>query len=491
MFGVFTMPSQPNILLLFPDQWRGDALSILDHPVVETPFLDDIASEGVVFTSAYAACPSCIAARANMATGLTPNSCGRLGYRDGVPWRYPVTMMTCLRDGGYQTFSAGKNHFYPQRAALGFEEMRLYETQHHLGEADVSDYHDWLARESGGLVRDTAVEMNNNSWVVRQWPHAEYLHPTAWNTTAAIELLNRRDPTRPFFMQVGYHRPHPPLDPPPEFMQAYEHKTLPPVPLGQWAEKYGHEVHQSCINTGCVPDGQLDRARRAYYALISHVDYHIGRLLYYLTKRGWLHNTLVLFTSDHGEQLGDHHIHRKTHGLEGSAKLPFFIRPPAGMEIPPGRCDLPVTHMDIMPTVLEAAGLPVPEHVEGASLLPLLRREKVAWRPYVHGEHAGTWACQYVTDGKEKFIWNTVTGDELFFDLRVDPQEECNLADDPAHADRLKLWRSRLAEVLAERPEDGLVEGGKLVAGNTVPPVRPELLTAQPDPDGVIRPHTA
>jgi arylsulfatase A-like enzyme len=467
---------RPNILLIYPDQWRGDCLSRLGHPVVETPFLDEVAAEGVTFTAAYSACPSCIAARATMATGQTPSTCGRLGYRDQVPWRYPVTLMSCLRDGGYQTFSAGKNHFYPQRNALGFEEMRLYETQTFEGRLE-SDYHVWLARETGGQVRDTAIEMNNNSWVVHPWTQPEHLHPSAWNTTAALELLERRDPTRPFFMQVGYHRPHPPLDPPMAYFEQYRDRPLPPVPVGAWAAEYGHRVWQSDTSTGELPPHQLDRARRAYYAQISHLDYQIQRLVYWLKKRGCWENTWVIFTSDHGELLGDHHIFRKTSGLEGSAKLPFIVRPPRSVAGPRGGlCEAPVTHMDIMPTLLQAAGLAVPETVEGQSVLPLVAGENGSWREYVHGEHAGQWALQYVTDGREKFIWNTVTGQELFFDLREDPQELHDRSADPAYAQRVELWRERLMAELAARPEDGLSDGKKLLAGKALPAVRPGLL---------------
>lgn len=97
-----------NILIIFPDQWRGDALGFLGHPVADTPFLDHLAGEGVTFTNAYSACPSCIAARASLATGLTPSTAGRLGYRDGVYWDYPLTYMKYLRDNGYQTMVSGK-----------------------------------------------------------------------------------------------------------------------------------------------------------------------------------------------------------------------------------------------------------------------------------------------------------------------------------------------------------------------------------------------
>jgi arylsulfatase A-like enzyme len=483
------MPDRPNFLLIFPDQWRGDCLGTLGHPVVETPFLDQLAAQGVTFTSAYTACPSCIATRACLATGRTPNGCGRMGYQDGVPWRYETTLMRCLRDGGYQTLSAGKTHFYPQRVALGFEEMRLYDVQK-LDPDFKSDYHAWLEQAGGGLVRDTTQEITSNAWLAHPWVHPEYLHPNTWTATAAIELLSRRDPMRPFFLQVGFHRPHPPLDPPIEYYERYQDRPIPPVPVGDWAAEFAGPVASVDASAGSLPDNVLARSRRAYYAQMSHLDYQIGRLLFWLGKRGSPGNTWVIFMSDHGELLGDHSLFRKTVPLEGSAKVPLIVQPPESVDCPRwSKCKLPVTHMDLMPTILEEAGLEIPETVEGSSLAPLVRGEETDWREFIHGEHSGAkLANQYVTDGKEKYMWHSPSDRELFFDLTEDPQEEVDRSKDPAYAQRVELWRRRLIAVLAERPEDGLSDGERLIPGRDVPAVRPELLEPRLDPDGQTGP---
>jgi len=192
------MPERPNFVLIFPDQWRGDCLGYTGHPYVDTPFLDEMAGQGVTFTAAYSACPSCIATRACMARGQTPDATGRIGYQDRVPWRYDETMMTRLRDGGYQTINVGKTHFYPQRANLGFEINLTYDPQDH-GEGLQSDYHEWLERQTNGEIRDTTQEINSNSWVAHPWVHEERLHPNTWNMQTALEQIQRRDPMRPFF----------------------------------------------------------------------------------------------------------------------------------------------------------------------------------------------------------------------------------------------------------------------------------------------------
>ncbi|MEA3400474.1 MAG: arylsulfatase [Armatimonadota bacterium] len=472
------MPQRPNVLFIFPDQWRGDCIGATGHPVVETPFLDDMAHTGVTFTSCYTQCPSCIATRASLATGRTPNSTGRIGYQDRVPWRYEATMMHRLRDSGYQTLCAGKTHFYPQRLHLGFEEMRLYDVQQHDPHY-VSDYHAWLQQQTGGSVTDTAHEITSNSWMARAWEHEEALHPNTWTAEAAIELMSRRDPTRPFFLQVGFHRPHPPLDPPVEYFGQYEGRKLPPVPVGDWAQELGDPVTAVDASTGTLPEHILSRTRWAYYAQITHLDYQIGRMLHWLRRRGWLSETWVIFMSDHGELLGDHHRFRKVLPLEGSAHVPLIAMPPQSWEGERGIVrEEPVAHLDIMPTILQQAGLPVPDDVEGLSLAPLMRGEDASWREFLHGEHAGFggYGHQFVTDGREKYVWFTQTGRELFFDLAADPQELHDRSDDPAYAERVELWRQRLISVLAERPEDGLTDGEQLISGKSLPAVREWLL---------------
>jgi len=476
---------RPNLLFIFPDQWRGDCLSSLGHPVVETPFLDQLAAEGVTFTAAYSPCPTCIATRACLATGLTPASAGRLGYQDGVPWRYETTLMRCLRDGGYQTLLAGKTHFYPQRAALGFEEMQLYDTLN-LDPGFESDYRLWLQRESGGSVQDSTVGMHSNSMIARPWTAAEHLHANSWTATVAIQMLERRDPTRPFFLQLGFHRPHPPLDPPLAFFDRYRDCPLPPVPVGDWAAGFAVPATRIDPSSGLLPPRTLDRARRAYYAQLAHLDDQIGRVIHFLRRRGWLDTTTIVFSSDHGELLGDHHLYSKVNAFEGSAKAPLIVRPAMTWGGRRGaRCGLPVSHFDLMPTFLEEAGLPVPGTVEGRSLAAALTGAPIPWRDFIHGEHAPRW--QFVTDGQEKLIWVSDRDETYFFDLRTDPQELTNRAHDPACADRVALWRQRLIGVLAARPEDGLSDGHRLIPGVT-PHVRPHLLEPRRDADGVVRP---
>ncbi|MDH7569016.1 MAG: sulfatase-like hydrolase/transferase, partial [Armatimonadota bacterium] len=212
-----------------------------------------------------------------------------------------------------------------------------------------------------------------------------------------------------------------------------------------------------------------------YYGMVSLIDKQVGRIVETLARRGLLENTLIVFTSDHGEMLGDHYLFRKCYPYEGSAHIPMLIR---GPDVRPGSVFHDVVCLeDIMPTVLELAGCPIPESVEGRSLAPLVRGEcTTLGREYLHGEHATCYryeqANHFLTDGKMKYIWFTCNGAEQLFHLPSDPGERHNLADDPAWAEELAVWRGRLMERLRNRPE-GFVEGGHLVPGRPHPALLP------------------
>ena len=146
---------------------------------------------------------------------------------------------------------------------------------------------------------------------------------------------------------------------------------LPPLPMGDWAQEFDGPVTRVDPERGRLPQRTLDRTCRAYYAQIAHIDYQIGRMVYFLRRQKWLANTCIIFLSDHGEMLGDHYQFAKSSPFEGSAKVPLIIRPADGSACRRGsRCELPVTHYDLMPTILQEAGLPIPATVEGASRIP-------------------------------------------------------------------------------------------------------------------------
>ena len=189
-----------------------------------------------------------------------------------------------------------------------------------------------------------------------------------------------------------------------------------------------------------------------------------------LSDFGLRENTAVLFVSDHGDMMGDPHFYRKTVGYEGSARVPFLVRLPGGRAVRP-RVDEVVELRDIMPTVLDFAGVPIPAGVDGVSVLPLMQDAEVTWRSEIHGEHVaevlGNQSMHWVTDGRRKFIWFSGSGMEQFFDLDGDPTESRNLIHQPDRAEEVAGWRNRLVAHLDGR-EEGFVSDGRLVADRPV-----------------------
>lgn len=191
-----------------------------------------------------------------------------------------------------------------------------------------------------------------------------------------------------------------------------------------------------------------------------------------LNEYGELGNTVILFTSDHGELLGDHHLFRKSLPYEGSTRVPFIVSDPGNrLGLQSGMVSDHVVEMrDIMPSLLEAAGVPIPETVEGESIWRLASAgrdggSKPAWRPHLHGEHAqGLQSNHWVTDGKEKYIWFSQTGKEQFFDLVDDPNELHNAIGDENRQERIRYWRSVLIQELEGR-EEGYTDGQQLITG--------------------------
>ena len=211
------------------------------------------------------------------------------------------------------------------------------------------------------------------------------------------------------------------------------------------------------------------RSRRGYYGAISFIDEQVGRILDVLERRGLLGSTLILFTSDHGDMQGDHHLWRKTFAYEGSARVPMLVRwPDALVDAPRGQTpDQPVELRDVLPTFLDAAGAEIEDgRFDGRSLLDVIRGRTDGWREYIDLEHS---TCYWpenqwtgLTDGRVKYIFYAPEGREELFDLDADPDELHECSADAEYAETLVLWRRRMVDHLSERGE-AWVKDGQLV----------------------------
>ncbi len=474
------MNNQPNIVLIVVDQWRGDCLSGAGHPVVETPYLDKMMVNGVHLQNAYSTTPTCIPARATLYTGQKACHHGRVGYMDGVNWNYKTTLAGEFTRHGYQTQAIGKMHVYPERSQLGFQNVILHDGYLHHARNEygnhgrIDDYLPWLEEQLGRKVDylDHGVDCNSN--LARPWDKPEYTHPTNFVMSQSIDFLRRRDPRKPFFLYISFHRPHPPYDPPQAYFDQYINRDMPEPPVGDWHKKFAHigDVRDPNTLYGELSHNRLQRARAGYYGHMSHIDHQLQRFFEVMREYGEFDNTWFLFTSDHGEMMGDHHLFRKAFPYEGSAHIPMIIQPPPGANLPKNKVvDQPVCLRDVMPTLLDCAGLPIPNSVDGKSILPLITDEKEEWRTYLQGEHiyAGQ-SMMYVTNGHEKYVWLSTEGDEQYFDLDTDPQELNDLSENPAYSAKLAVLRRELIKALEGR-EEGFTDGKQLFAGRPVHPV--------------------
>ena len=385
------MTRKPNVLLIMADQFRGDCLGAAGHPDVKTPYLDLLCERGTRFDRAYSPTPSCIPARAALLTGMTQRHHGRVGYQDGVRWDYQDTMPAAFTRAGYQTRCVGKMHVHPLRSRQGFEEVELHDGYLHYyrrpsrpfaeHQLRADDYYHQMQGLGHMDPADDGIDCNG--WVARPWPYEEKLHPTHWVGDRTVDFLRKRDPDRPFFLMASFVRPHPPFDAPQAFFDMYRNLDLHMPPVGDWAQ----DINTRAPNADRgILDPELQRqALIGYYACITQIDHQIGRIYEQLGVEGLLDNTIILFISDHGEMLGDHHLMRKSLPYEGSAHIPFIL---SGPGVPARGVSHGVAALqDVMPTLLDLCGLAVPDSVDGLSLRSLLGDENASGRSMLHGEH--------------------------------------------------------------------------------------------------------
>jgi choline-sulfatase len=466
---------RPNIVLITTDQQRGDCTGIDGHPILETPHLDQLANEGVYFPLAYSPCPVCVPARMVIMTGKSPYNTGYFS-NSSKALDAEHTLPSVLSRLGYQTQLIGKGHFNPQRARHGFDNTIINESGR-FREGD--DFHRWLEKtEYAGMERDTSI--GNNDVFARRSVVPETHHVNTWTANECRDFLDRRDPTCPFFLWMSFSRPHSQYDPPAPYDTWYDIEDIPapinvpdpdflPPQLQESPARYDWDK---------MPPKRVLRARQHYLGQITHIDHQIGRFLAMLRWKGLNDNTLVLFTSDHGDMMGDFGLFFKSHFFEGAGRVPMILRPPKGMEgwKPAQRFNKPVSLVDVMPTLVEAAGGSLQE-TDGVSLVSTTSGGDPIGDRIFHGEIGGEEQRHHcLTDGRFKYMWFRKGDREYLFDRSEDPNEVDNLADEEA---LIGPWRDRLIDLLTQR-NDSSVKDGKLVGTEHVPTSEPVLRSIDP-----------
>ncbi|MCK5745152.1 MAG: sulfatase-like hydrolase/transferase, partial [Oricola sp.] len=369
--------TRPNILLVTTDQWPGHLLGIAGHPVIQTPTLDDLARAGIRYVNAHSECPVCVPARRSLMLGASPRSHGDRIYDDqlGMP---AETLARSFGRAGYQTFGVGKLHVFPQRDWIGFDDVILDEEGR--AQYGVMDDYEMFLGDQGYPGRQFDHGMSTDGYVHRPWHLPEHLHVTNWATQAMIRHIKRRDPNRPAFWYLSYRHPHPPLVPLQCYLNLYRDMQIDEPLDDDWeAQGLPWSVATKRQRGDKYSGEQVANIRRAFYALCTHIDHQLRLVIGTLREELLLDDTIVLFTSDHGDMLGDHGLWAKSLFYRGSTGIPMILVPPRNFPVGvPGSIDERlVTLADVMPSLLGLSGISVPETCDGRSFVDAGTREEV------------------------------------------------------------------------------------------------------------------
>lgn len=432
--------------------------------------LDALAADGVHFDHAVTQSPVCMPSRASLLTGRYPSNLGITHMGVPVP-PDTETIATVLGHRGYVTANIGKLHFQPHanrdhaspHPSYGFDELVLsdepgvYEDDYRawvraqdpsaldalsLGLPPAA--HTWqeILGENNG-IEHAVVGPRNDFDEIHTFPVSADLTHSAWVATRTIEHLDALPPSQPTLTIGSFFSPHAPFNVPQEFLDLYDRDELPLPELSPAERSRQKEEGPS--------DEQIRMVRHGYFAAISEVDHHVGRILDHLEASGRSENTVVVFVSDHGEWLGDHLRFSKGYPADDPvSRVPLIIRWPAGVRTPGRRVTDIVELIDVLPTLLDAAAVPVPRTLQGHSLLPSLRGEEVGRPPIAITEHAGWRSVR--TPGYRYLIH--ADGTESLWHLDADPGGHVDVAAEPEHAVALAEHRRLLLQrqLEAERP---------------------------------------
>jgi len=430
---------RPNILWICTDQQRYDTIHTLGNPHIRTPNLDRLVAQGVAFTHAHCQSPICTPSRASFLTGMYPSTVHAC-INGNDHWDEAAPLITkTLADAGYDCALAGKFHL---SSAMAHEpELRpkddgyrrfWYSHAPHQGMGKGNQYTDWLT----SIGQDYKKLKKNYGYIPAKW------HQTTWCTDRAIEFMKEQR-KGPWLCSVNIYDPHGPFDPPQEYVDRFDIESLP-EPLFRESDLAAQRrlagiMFQSKVKRPAYPDAKLTLAK--YWAQIELIDENVGRMLEVLEETGQRENTVVIFTSDHGEMAGDHGLNKKgCRFYEGLVRVPLIFSWPGRFKRGL-RSEGLVELLDITPTLLELNGLPVPETMHGRSLLPILtgRADPGHHRDFVRCEYyevlggPRSYATMLRTREYKLVNYHGHEPGELF-DLKNDPHEFENQWDNPAYA---------------------------------------------------------
>ncbi|MCA9029587.1 MAG: sulfatase-like hydrolase/transferase [Planctomycetaceae bacterium] len=470
--------SRPNIIFIITDQQRFDTIAELGFPYMDTPHLDRMVREGVTFTNCHITAASCAPSRASLFTGYYPHTTGILKNAD----KWERSWIELLNESGYRCVNVGKMHSYPYHTPLGFHERYVVENKdRYLEERYYFDEWDKALRARGLIKQQRELYRMRDDYQTAlgafDWELPEDLHSDMFVGEMAKWWIETYPVTQPLFLQIGFPGPHPPYDPIPRYAEPYMQKDLPLLPVTKdeldaqpaalkELRQHNNEVDHDSVVLDLDPTEEQRHRQRAYYlANVTMIDEKVGEILQALDDRGYLENSIVIFTSDHGDCLTDHGHSQKWTMYDTITRMPMIVWTPNGSQhlpnLPRGKRDDGLcSQFDIGPAILELAGVTPPANLEAKSLLPAMNGEVWEERDYVFAEQTkdgiltGVDFMTMVRNREWKLVHYLEQPDGQLFNLASDPDEVHNLweSSDPAHQakktellDVLREWRIRSA----------------------------------------------
>ena len=466
---------KPNILWINCDQLRWDAVGYAGNNVIQTPNIDKLAKLGACFENAYCASPVCSPARASWISGQYPHSHHQYtNYRkedieDGFLSESIVTLSKVLSNNGYTCGNIGVWHLgddaKPQHGLT-----TPWITSSYLYGDNNDPFFSYL--EKLGISNPYAIGAEGVFRYGKEFPLGVLSdvrqQRTTWTIDKTLDFL-KEEHQCPFFLMTGIKDPHPPMIPPVELLSLYTSEGLP-FPENFHDPLRGKPAFQSQVRCRIEPGSiKIENFRtiiRYYYALVSHIDHEIGRIISFLEQNRMINNTLLIFSSDHGEMLGNHGFLEKNLMYQESVKVPCTFSWPT--QIPKQqKISTPFGGVDLAPTVLDLVGIKIPNQMEGNSFAQQLKTKKEGKINPVFAEIASGQAFDYLSKGtnranlelKEyaahimvinhnwKYVWNRFDIDELY-NLETDPAEMLNLANYKLNQDRIVEMQSLIVKML-------------------------------------------
>ncbi len=443
-----------NILLIHADQHRCDCIGAYGNSEIQTPNIDKIANDGVLYKNSFCTFPVCTPSRYSLLSGLYVHQ--HMGWSNHCTLPAAIeTFPRILRNNGYNTKAVGKMHFTPTYSDVGFEEMELAE-QDGPGRYD-DDYHRYLMENDLNdkidlidQVKEYRKDAPPGYWETfgaQESLLEEKSHSTTWIGDRAFEAINNWGDSNNMLM-VGFIKPHHPFDPPAEWSDLYNPEDLSLLP--GWTEKhlpYDIEKSKGYFPHEDLTEEKLRRVTAYYYALISQIDFQIGRMIDLLKSKNMYDNTMIIYTSDHGEYLGYHHLLLKGNFMyDPLMKVPLIIKYPyqqhAGTQN-----NMLISNIDIGPTILGQVNIAVGKYMSGYDV-----SRNIDEREYIFGE-SGYGENYMVRSSLHKLLLCKKDEKSQFFDLEKDKYELNNLYNNPDYKDLINEYKSRLNRwILFETP---------------------------------------